>query len=228
MTNRPRIGITTSLIDDKQQLDRRYVESVEHAGGLPVIVPMTTDESLMFDFAALLEGLIVTGGPAITDRLVGDLPSDIEETDPIRVRSDKAIVNAFIQSRKPVFGICYGMQLLNAMRGGSIYADVERQRPDSLVHSKERGGIDHAVHAEPGSRLARVIGATTLRVNTRHIQAVAELGDGLAASLKADDGCIEGIENADGLIMGVQFHPESMGREANALFRDLVSRAQGR
>jgi putative glutamine amidotransferase len=63
-------------------------------------------------------------------------------------------------------------------------------------------------------------------VNTRHIQAVASVGAGLKASLHAEDGCIEGIEDNSGLILGVQFHPERMGQETQGLFEALVESAR--
>lgn len=233
MTRRPRIGITTSLNDGEQRLDRRYVESVASAGGLPLIVPMTTDQDALLEFSGLLDGLIVTGGPAIVDGLVGDLPNDISLTDPVRVETDKAIVTSFLSSRRPVLGICYGMQLLNALHGGTIYADFSnrdtgvRTLPE-IEHSNTRGGTEHAVRSKPGTRLAAILGPSELMVNTRHIQAVADVGTGLQASLHAEDGCIEGIEDETGLILGVQFHPERMGAETQGLFQALVESARQR
>lgn len=222
---RPVIGITTSFNDGEQRLNHRYVHAIERAGGLPVIVPMLREGESLHQFVDLLDGLMVTGGPAIVHGLVGRLPEDLSETDPVRSRSDEAIVRAFIRSRRPVFGICYGMQLLNALAGGSIYADVERQRPGSLTHSEKRGGIDHNVSAKPGSLLAELLGTAPLPVNTKHVQAVAEVGEGLSATLFADDGCVEGVESADGLLFGVQFHPEQMEGRTDALFSAFVRRS---
>ena len=224
--SRPQIGITTSLNDGEQRLNLYYVQAVERAGGLPVIVPMLESSEARDQFALLLDGLVVTGGPAITDGLIGELPPDISATDPRRLESDKSIIAAFLASRRPILGICYGMQMLNAIHGGTIYADVERQQPAASVHSEKRGGTDHHVRAEDGSRLGALLGTEPFTVNTRHIQAVAELGRGLRASVHANDGCIEGIEDADGLILGVQFHPERMGPEMAPIFDALIQRAQ--
>ncbi len=225
---RPRIGITTSLNATErggreQRLDLAYVRAVERAGGLPLIVPMVATDEAADAFASLLDGLVVTGGPAVTRGLVGDLPDDIDDTDPDRVASDTRVLSAFLVARRPALGICYGMQLANALRGGTLYADVERQR-DADVHSSGRGGTTHAVEAVPGTRFARLAGA--LEVNTRHVQAVETVGDGLVVSAHAPDGVIEAIETADGSFVGVQFHPEAMEPPLDALFRDLVARAR--
>ena len=226
----PRIGITTSLnATDRggreQRLDLAYVRAVERAGGLPLIVPMVATDEAADAFAALLDGLVVTGGPAVTTGLVGTLPDDIDETDPDRVASDTRLLSAFLEAQRPALGICYGMQLANAIRGGTIYADVERQLGTD-VHSRGRGGTVHPVEAVPGTRFAELAGS--VEVNTRHVQAVEAVGDGLVVSARAPDGVVEAVETADGQFVGVQFHPEAMEPPLDALFADLVARARAR
>lgn len=229
--DRPRIGITTSLNASgtpgvrEQRLDLRYVQAVERAGGLPLVVPILSDETATDAVADLLDGLVVTGGPAVALGLVGALPDDIDATDPDRLASDRRLLQTFLDQRRPVLGICYGMQLANALRGGTIYADVERQHDGASVHSAGRGGTAHDAHLAPGSRLHRLVGADTLSVNTRHVQALASTGDGLAVSATAPDGVVEALESMDGAFVGVQFHPEAMEPPLDALFSDLVSRA---
>lgn len=229
--DRPRIGVTTSLNTTErgsreQRLDLAYVRAVERAGGLPLIVPMLATDEAADAFAALLDGLVVTGGPAVTLGLVGALPDDIDETDPDRAASDARLLRAFLDARRPTLGICYGMQLASALRGGTIHADVERDVAGTAVHSRGRGGDIHEVSVEAGTRLHRLVGRDCLDVNTRHVQAVEEPGAGLVVSARAPDGVIEAVESADGTFLGVQFHPEAMDPPLDTLFEDLVARAR--
>ena len=223
MTERPRIGITTSYEDGRQTLDEHYVRAVEDAAGIPVIVPMLRQDSSAREFAALLDALIITGGPGITLGLIGDLPDDLPPVSPARNRSDKLIYQAMAD--RPLLGICYGMQFANAMAGGTIYADVQAQR-SAAVHSAERGAEQHEIAVMPGTVLYAILGVDRLQTNTHHIQAIAELGTGLQVSARAGDDVIEAIESADGRVIGVQFHPERMDGGVNALFADLVRRAE--
>lgn len=221
-----RIGITTSFNEGEQRLNHLYVQAVERAGGLPLIVPMLESDEALQSFAGLLDGLVITGGPAITDGLVGELPSDISTTDAVRVRSDKAVLNAFLRDRKPVLGICYGMQLLNATSGGTIYADVERQLEGSIVHSEKRGADVHSVRLDETSHLCRILNLKEVDVNTRHLQAVEKVGPSYRVAARAPDGVVEAIENSDGTVLGVQFHPEKMGDQMLPLFRHLIANAK--
>ncbi len=221
---RPRIGITTSLNDGEQRLDRRYVLAVERAGGLPLIVPMLETDAAAAAFAALLGGLVVTGGPAITRGLLGELPPEIEETAEARLASDTRLLSSFLAARRPVLGICYGMQLGNALAGGTLYADVQAQLGGAAVHSQERGATEHSVRVEPGTYLSRLL-PEHVAVNTRHLQAVERPGAGLRVAARAPDGVVEAVESEDGRFVGVQWHPERMDAAMEPLFRDLVERA---
>lgn len=221
----PYIGITTSLEDGKQQLSPDYVHAVEAAGGIPLIVPMPANDATLAAVAEVLSGLVITGGPALAEGLDGSLPDDLDPPSPERLRADRAILRAMRRDAKPVLGICYGMQLLNAEAGGTIYGDVERQVDGTLVHSQKRGATTHPVSFLEGTHLHRLLGPEPVTVNTRHLQALCSLGTKFRIAGQAPDEVIEAIETAEGDLIGVQFHPERMGAAMQPLFRHLVRRA---
>lgn len=229
--DRPLIGITTSLNRDargalEQRLDLAYVHAVVAAGGLPLLAPMLATDDAADAFADLIDGLVVSGGPAVTRGMIGERPADLGETEPVREQSDARLLGAFLDAGRPVLGICYGMQLASALRGGTIWADVERDRPDTAVHSAARSGPDHDIIPVAGTRFSALVGETPIRVGTRHAQAVETIGTDLVVSATAPDGVIEATETLDGAFVGVQFHPEVLGPPFDRLFADLVERAR--
>ncbi|MCY3583862.1 MAG: gamma-glutamyl-gamma-aminobutyrate hydrolase family protein [Chloroflexi bacterium] len=222
MVGKARIGISTSLSGSQQRLNTHYAQAVEAAGGIPIILPLLRSLAAAQSLAALLDGLIITGGPGITRGLIGALPEDLPAVDPQRDTSDELALRAM--SEKPVLGICYGMQFINAMTGGKIFGDAQTQAA-AMAHSPERGADEHRIQIAPGSRLQDLYDAPQITTNSYHIQAIAALGAGLIATAHADDGVIEALESADGRLMGVQFHPERMGETGSPLFANLVRRA---
>ncbi|MEM6530909.1 MAG: gamma-glutamyl-gamma-aminobutyrate hydrolase family protein, partial [Chloroflexota bacterium] len=160
-----------------------------------------------------------------TTGLVGDLPDDLAPVDPVRHNADMLIYDAF-NSDRPLLGICYGMQFLNARAGGTLYGDLSQHVETDIVHSAGRGGTQHPVHFTAGSKLADIFGTNEITTNTYHIQALATVGEGFAVTATSPDGVIEGIETADGRVIGVQFHPERMTDVTAPLFADFVNRCR--
>ena len=197
------------------------MRNVIKAGGVPFLLPTTSEPKVVAELCAQMDGLLVPGGPGITHNMTGALPETLKPVDPLRWTSDTLYLKAATARKLPVLGICYGMQLMSVTAGGRIYADAEQQHPGAFVHSEKRGATTHSIAIDPGTHLHRLLHATSLEVNTRHLQALQTPGIGYDVSARSSDGVIEAIENADGTRIGVQFHPECM--DLLPLFKHLVS-----
>ena len=231
--SRPLIGITTSLSAGerpRQLLDCFYVDAVEAAGGCPVPIAMTTDLEALRPILERLDGLVMTGGPAISDGLIGTLPGDIDPTPTRRYDADRATFDEVRQRQRPILGICYGMQFMNARDGGTISADLQTHfGVGPHTPSRNDGNkILHEILVEPDSQLEAALGAGRPRVNSYHIQSVVDVAPHLRITARSEDGIIEALESKDGSVLGVQFHPELMGEDGAGLFRQLVERSKNR
>lgn len=225
---RPLIGITTSMVESVQTLPCRYIDAVERAGGAPLMLPMTTSDEALQPVLQLIDGLVITGGPGITQGLVGTLPADLPAVETRRWRADCLAFASVQERQKPALGICYGMQFINVRLGGRLYADVQRQLGVRAHSPKRTDGqeIEHEVELEAGTLLAHIVGEVSAPVNSFHIQAVEQLGSGLQANACDKDGLIEGLEDAEGRLLGLQFHPEVLsGSVWDGVFEHLVQRA---
>jgi putative glutamine amidotransferase len=207
-------------------LPARYVRSVEHAGGLPVLIPV--QELAVNDARRLLgrlDGVIFSGGPDVNPSRYGELPHP--KTGSPRDERDEAettLIAAANGDAIPTLAICRGLQVLNVARGGTLAQHL----PDAVGHDghvpEPHGHGLHDVRVEPGTLLASVVGWERAGVPSHHHQAVDRLGEGLVATAWADDGTIEAAEDRSvPFLLGVQWHPEE--GEDLSLFGSLVAAA---
>ena len=123
---------------------------------------------------------------------------------------DKAqldVLDAFVKEKKPVLGICRGMQLINVYFGGSLYQDLKTKD----AHSR-KNGVDsvHSVKSIVGDNLFENLYGKEFFVNSAHHQGVKKIGEGLISVLEANDGVCEALLHKDLPIVATQFHPERM------------------
>ncbi len=229
---RPRIGLTLDLDDaaNEYRLARAYADAVLAAGGLPVPLPYGSAAGA---YLARCEGIVVTGGAFdIAPERYGERRREGCGPDrPARTEFETTLCDAALAGRIPLLGICNGMQLLNVVRGGTLYQDL---RADLGVGTHEqappRETPAHAVEVVADSLLGRLVGKAPLQVNSTHHQAVREPGTGVLVCGRAPDGVVEAIELPDlPFALGVQWHPERLAAADPrhlALFRGLVQAAE--
>jgi len=204
----------------------QYVEqSIAHwimsTGALAVMIPSPTGATQRGDvtldhYAQWLDGLVLHGGADVSPRSYGEEP--LQERwagDRIRDEYEIDLVGAFEREGKPVFGVCRGLQLLNVAYGGTLYQDIQTQRPEALVH-RNAAIYDHNFHTIdilPGSRLAGLYPELSrVKVNSIHHQAIKDLAAGFVVeAVSNEDGLIEAIRREDAskpYMAAVQWHPE--------------------
>lgn len=240
----PVIGISAYSENGRCQVNMTYINSVRMAGGVPLVIPVTSDEAQIKAIIATIDGLIMTGGEDFDPlKWYGEEPvRGLDEVVPSRDEYDVKLVRAAVAAGIPVLGICRGEQLLAVAFGGSLWQDIPSQVPSSFV--KHRQGPTtgshgtHSIEITKGSLLAKTLGKEKAVVNSFHHQAIKDVPQGLKVVAVAVDGIIEAVERngklrsfADGgaMILGVQFHPEIITNSGNPeflpIFKKLVEEA---
>ena len=205
--SRPIIGVCAAVErarwsvwdDEAVLLPRGYVDAVQRAGGLAILLPPDEHPE---EVLALLDGVILAGGADYGER-------------PDRDAFEIALGLAAMERDVPLLGVCRGMQLMNLARGGTLIQHL----PDVLGHEDHRavpGAFgDHDVRLVEGSLAARAAGATSHPTKSHHHQGVNEIGEGFDVTGRATvDELVEAIEDPTRrFALGVQWHPEASGGE---------------
>ncbi len=209
--SKPVIGISMQQGNNYTNLKLAYAHSVELAGGVPYLIPVTTNTDELRQIISNIDALVLTGGEDIDAKYYGvaddtlsgrhDAERDVFDLTLMKLAKDRAM---------PVLGICRGLQLVNVAMGGTLYQDLPTQHPSDRRHMVGGGqtAIAHSVSIVQGSTVASVLGQSTMQVNSRHHQAIKDLAPELTVTAWSPDSIPEAVEDPYRPIMAVQFHPE--------------------
>ncbi|MDD4888831.1 MAG: gamma-glutamyl-gamma-aminobutyrate hydrolase family protein, partial [Phycisphaerae bacterium] len=245
---RPIIGIIANFYDGvagkahpHARMNAEYIDAIDLAGGLPIIMPPLTDPAAMDQFLDGVGGVLFGGGYDIDPARFGQ-PRHAK-TELLAARLEPFIFAMFARvdarANLPALGICLGHQVFNVARGGTLHQHLpDVPRPNAIDHfarqSQYTGGREtHFVRVEPGTLLAGIVsGRSELAVNSGHHQGIDRVGTGLCVSATAPDGVIEALEDpAHRFLLSIQWHPEDLAPtspEHLALFQSLVNAARQR
>lgn len=165
------------------------------------------------DYAKHLDGLLLQGGADVSPQSYAESATSHEwPGDRVRDMYELELLHEFIESGKPVLGVCRGCQLINVAFGGTLYQDIATDVPTAGAHVNENYDQHrHGIHFPDGSTLANMFpGRRDAIVNSIHHQAVKTLGRDLnIEAVSASDGIIEAVRYRRApFVMGVQWHPE--------------------
>ena len=234
---KPRIAIPDLCSYDPEYSARAlppYLRAIEACEGEPVVLSLTLKPEETARAIASCSAILLPGSKADVDPQKYNAARHEKTTpaDPPRDAADELLLQDAYNLRKPVFGICYGLQLLNVWRTGTLLQHIESK----VNHSAHRADqLAHQVVMEEDSLLGRVLDLGIHRgipVNSSHHQSAEQIGDGLRAVARCpDDGIVEAIEGtqAGHEVLAVQWHPErgfSRDRSSQKLFHWLIAAAQ--
>lgn len=237
MERRPRIGIPMRIEypTDRFYLSRHYSEAVEAAGGAPVHISLIPHAEYIDAVVDGLDGVLLPGSDSDVDPLrYGQQPHPgLGSVHKIKDETDLLIIEAAERKQLPLVAICFGMQVLNVSRGGTLIQDIRSQLPEAIKHEQgaPRDRPSHSLKVGAGSKLNEIIKTEDLLVNSHHHQAIENLGADLVATAWSSDGLIEAFEDprADRFVIAVQWHPElgwQSDRFSQRLFNSFVAHAR--
>ena len=228
--NRPVIGITANYSDIDATVRDRYYKQIINAGGVPVIIPPIADTAIIADTLEKVDGILLTGGGDYNPLWCGEEPSPkLHNINRERDAAELILTRLAYNKQIPMLGICRGIQTLAMALGGHVAQDISSQATIKHSQDADREEATHSVIIEEGSILFSIyhnrIGS--LPVNSFHHQAVDNPGSLFRATAHSKDGIIEAIESTEYKnVMGVQWHPEWLGKDGLPLFKWLVDSAK--
>lgn len=211
--SQPIIGITSNIEYNPEDRNffqvyvaKGYVEGVQKAGGLPLVLPIGQPE-LAAGYADTIDKLILTGGQNVMPHFYGEEKTIVSDDYSLaRDEFELALIREMVKRRKPIFSVCRGTQLFNVAMGGTLHQEIKEHWQDlSAMHPT------HNISLETESILGKIFGPKPA-INSFHRQAIKDLAPNLEVIGYSDkDNIIEAVQSKDGYpYLGVQWHPEFM------------------
>lgn len=210
---KPIIGLVP-LVDagrDSYWMLPGYMEGIQAAGGLPIILPLDSEEDVS-ELVSLCGGILFPGGHDVSPELYGEtrLP-ECGETCPQRDRLEVPLLREAMAQNKSILGICRGLQLISTALGGTLYQDLPTCRPTDCEHhmAAPYDRTEHTVRLPEGSPLRELLQAAEVGVNSCHHQGIKTLPPCLRMMAEAPDGLVEAVYAPESrFLWAVQWHPE--------------------
>lgn len=233
-SKKPVIGITCEVQKVKPfycqfdlVCDYRYIRAVIRAGGIPILLPMNPFDRDVSKLLEQVDGIVIIGGADIHPSFYGEKSS--KKIDPMyrgRTYFEMHLYRTAQRKQIPVLAICYGMQLLNVIYGGTLHQDIREEIKGASNHSSKKTPL-HDVKLMPGSLCRHIFGKDLITVHSDHHQAVKIPGSSLKVTAFSEDGVPESLEGPTGTV-GVQWHPERQHKDKlqMKLFRYFIRMAR--
>jgi putative glutamine amidotransferase len=205
-SNRPVIGLVPSNGGDTAVIKYEYLDAVWQAGGLPVTLSYTTDPAKLAEYAHICDGFLFTGGVDLHPSKYGEtIQFDSVSVDEHRDAFEEGLFAAVYPTRKPILGICRGIQSINVWLGGSLHQHIDGHRQEP-----HRVNRTHPITIYEGSMLHAICGKTSVMVNSAHHQVLKDVANQLVVDAVSPEGYVEAAHQPDHpFLFAVQFHPEA-------------------
>ncbi len=217
---KPMVGITGDFRPERYNgaaltwFNTGYYDSVSAAGGIPLLLPPLENDDDLNQIMENVTGVIVSGCNLDLDptRMKMHIHPSVKVMPKRREDFDRRVAEMAIKRRLPILAIGSGMQLVNALCGGTLYQHIPEEVPRALHHRDPvEQNLRHVLEIVPGTRLDAIYGPGEVRVNSAHHMAVKDLSSRFRVSATCPDGVIEAYESIEDnwFCLGVQWHPES-------------------